>query len=64
MGFDVALIKPTVIGKWVYERNNKFIRLSALRVDALYLVLRNHAKKSIEDFINDDLSIDKNAKME
>jgi len=52
------------ITEWIYSRNNQNIRLHAMRVDALYMVLRDHAKKRIDDFIEDDLCIDKNLKME
>ena len=57
-------IKLDKITEWVYEKNNKYIQLSAARVDALYMLLKSQAKKSIEQFINEDLKIDKNLRME
>ena len=38
--------------------------MNSARVDALYMVLRDHAKKSIDKFLDDDLVADKNLKME
>ena len=38
--------------------------MNAARVDSLFMVLRDHAKKSIDKFLDDDLLADKNLKME
>lgn len=46
------------------KRNNEKILMNAARVDSLYMVLRDHAKKSIAKFLDDDLKADKNSKME
>jgi superfamily II DNA or RNA helicase len=49
---------------WIVKRNNEKILMNAARVDSLYMVLRDHAKKSIAKFLDDDLLADKNHKME
>jgi hypothetical protein len=52
------------IADWLISRNNQKILMNAARVDSLYMVLRDHAKKSIDKFMDDDLMADKNLKME
>ena len=52
------------ITEWLIKRNNENIQMNSARVDALYMVLRDHAKKSIDKFLDDDLVADKNLKME
>ena len=49
---------------WLIKRNNEKIQMNAARVDSLYMVLRDHAKKGIAKFLDDDLYANKNEKME
>lgn len=57
--FDVAHIAECII-----KRNAEKIRMNTARVDALYMILRDQAKKSIVHFQDDDLAADKNTRME
>jgi ATP-dependent DNA helicase Q4 len=52
------------ITEWLIKRNAQKIRMNTARVDALYMVLRDQAKKTITKFQDDDLVADKNTKME
>lgn len=40
----------------VVKRNNEKILMNTSRVDSLYMVLRDYAKKSIVKFLDDDLN--------
>lgn len=52
------------ITDWLIKRNADKIKMNTARVDALYMILRDQAKKTITKFQDDDLVADKNIKME
>ena len=58
------ILNVNKITEFIIKRNLEMIRVHASRVDALYMVLRDHGKKGIDSFIDDDLKADKNSKME